>query len=145
MWWEQRNFETKNELQKTALGERHHAAAGDDEVVEDTGVHEGQRLAQRLRQQLVGPAGLGVTRRVVVGQDHRRGVAHQGTLDDLARIDAGLGQGAAEQLLCGDHAVLRIEEQGHEDLVLQTGQGHAQVVAHGLGRGQHVALLHLLG
>ena len=46
-------------------------------MVEHTDVDQGQRGAQRLGQELVGPAGLGDTRRVVVRQDHCRSVQRQ--------------------------------------------------------------------
>ena len=46
-------------LQQTAFGERRGVAACDHDVVEHTDVDQGQRGAQRLGQELVGPAGLG--------------------------------------------------------------------------------------
>ena len=44
-------------LQQTAFGERGGVAACDHDVVEHTDVDQGQRGAQRLGQELVGPAG----------------------------------------------------------------------------------------
>jgi hypothetical protein len=45
---------------------------------------------KRLRQELVGPAGLGDAGRMVVRQDHSRGVVRQRALDDFTRVHAGL-------------------------------------------------------
>ena len=99
-----------------------------------------QRLLERLGQELVGARGLGDAGRMVVREDHRRGVVGERRLEHLARVDAGLRQRAAEQLLGGEQAVLAVEEQRHEGLVRQRGERQAQVVAHGLGRGERVAL-----
>ena len=52
-----------------------------------------------------------------MGEDHGGGVVRQGDLDHLARINARLGQGAAEQLVAGNHAMLCIEEYAHEHFV----------------------------
>ena len=46
----------------------------------------------------------------------------QAGLDDFARVDAGLRQRAAEQLLAREHAVLRVEQQADEDFVLAVGE-----------------------
>ena len=78
--------------------------------------------------------GSATPRRVVVGEDHRRGVAGERRLDDLARIDAGLRQRAAEELLGGEQPVLAVEEEPDEDLVGPRREREAQVVAHRLRR-----------
>lgn len=64
---------------------------------------------------------------------------------DLARVDAGLGEGAAEQLLEHDQPVLRIEEQHREHLVRPRADVQLHVLLHGLGRVEHGALRELLG
>src|SRR5688572_10239523 len=110
-------------LHQSALGEGDRLVAGDDEVVQDLDVDERQRLLEAARQQLVRLAGLRRAGRVVVGKDHRRRVRLERRLDDLARIDAGLRQRAAEGLLEADDAVLRVEPDADENLVLARADG----------------------
>ena len=63
---------------------------------------------------------------------------------DFARVHLGAVEGAAEQLLVGDHAVPGVEEQAGEDLVRQRPQ-LAREVGAGLRRvGQRLAALQLL-
>jgi hypothetical protein len=71
---------------------------------------------------------------VVVRQDHRRRIHGQRCLDHLARVHRGLRHRAAEHLLQRDDAVLRIEEQHAEHLVLQHTDLQAQAVLHRLRR-----------
>ena len=94
----------------------------DDEVVEDAHVHQRQRRLQRLRQELVGTARFGRPARMVVRQCYRGGVLLQRALHDLARVDRGLRQRAAEHLDRAEQPVLRVEEQHDEDFVLQAGE-----------------------
>src|SRR5437763_878300 len=61
------------------------------------------------------------------------------------RLDAGLRERAAEELLGGDHPVLRVEEDAVEAFVAEILHAQPQVRAHGRGRGEAVARLHLLG
>src|SRR5439155_27278541 len=97
-------------LQQAALGKRHGARPGDDEMVEHLDVDERERGFQRSREDLVGVAGLGDAGRVVVGEDHGGRVVLERALHDFARIDARLRERAAEKLLRRGHAVLRVEE-----------------------------------
>lgn len=62
-----------------------------------------------------------------------------------AGIDARLGERAAEKLLGGDHAVLRVEEYAVEAFVAQVLHAQPQVAAYRGGRGEAVARPHLLG
>ena len=88
---------------------------------------------QRLRQQLVGAAGLGDAGRVVVREDHRRGVARERRLDDLARVDARLRERAAEELLARDQPVLAVEEERRRTpRAAARPSSQPQVVAHRL-------------
>ena len=64
-----------------------------------------------------------------MGEDDGRRVARQGQLDDLAGIDRRLGQSAPEQLDVINQAMLGIEQHHPEDLMRQTGEAQAQVVA----------------
>lgn len=56
---------------------------------------------------------------------------------------AGLVDGALEQLDVFDQAVLLVQQQDHEDLVLERRQAQAQPVAYGLGAIEHTAVLEL--
>ena len=78
-------------LQQTALSHRQNAVAGDDEVVQNPGVNQSQCRTQRLRECLVGPAGLGNSGRMVMRQYHSSSAMSQCSLDDFARVHAGLG------------------------------------------------------
>ena len=86
-------------LDQSALGKAHQRASGNDKVVKHPHIDERQRLLQALGQKLVGPAGLGHPRRVVVGENDGSGVVGQRLLHHLPRVDRGLGQRAAEELL----------------------------------------------
>lgn len=121
-------------LQQAALRERERLVAGDDEVIEYFDLNERERFGQAAREQLVGLARLRHARGMVVGEDHGGRISAQGGFDDFTRVDAGLGQRAAEQFLGRDHTVLRVEEQRDEYLVLAGADREAQVVAHGGGR-----------
>src|SRR6266568_2359173 len=108
-------------LQQAALGKRRGARPGDDEMVEHLDVDERERGFQRSREDLGG------------------GVVLERALHDLARIDAGLRERAAEKLFRRCHAVLRVEEQHDEDFLLAPGKREAQIIAHRPRRGERVA------
>src|SRR3954464_1390656 len=59
-------------LEQPALGEGNRLVAGNDEVIEDLDLDQLERLLQVTREELGGAAGLGDSRRMVVGEDHRR-------------------------------------------------------------------------
>src|SRR6266571_287929 len=118
---------------KSTFGKTHDARPGHDEMVENLNVYEGQRRLERAGENLVGVARLGDPRGVVVGEDDGGGVRSQCGLHDFAGIDAGLRERSAEKLLDGDHAVLRVELQAHENLVRQARQLQLEQVAHGSG------------
>src|SRR6266704_5776469 len=129
----------RTKLQQPALGERHGARPGDDEMVEHLDVDERERGFQRSREDLVGVARLGDARGVVVSEDHGGRVVLERALHDLARIDARLRQSAAEKLFRRRHAVLRVEEQHDEDFLFAPREREAQIVAHRPRRGERVA------
>src|SRR5438552_10368417 len=85
--------------QQPAFGKGHRAAACDDEMVEHLNIDQGERTFQRACEDLVGMARLCDTGGVVVRENHGRRVMPQRALHNLSRINTGLGQGAAEQLL----------------------------------------------
>src|SRR5574337_1148228 len=72
--------------------------AADDEVIENLHIHQGEGLLEGTGQKFVGAAGLRHTGGMVVGEDHGRRVVLEREFDYFARVDAGLGQGAAEHL-----------------------------------------------
>src|SRR5688572_1106926 len=130
-------------LHQSALGEGDRLVAGDDEVIQDLDVDERQRLLEAAGQQLVRPARLCRAGRVVVGEDHRRRVYLEGRLDDLARVNAGLRQRAAEWLVEADDPVLRVEPDADEHLLLPRADGKAKIVAHGRRRSEQRSRLEL--
>src|SRR5882672_4520253 len=106
-------------LEQAALGERYRSArTGNDDVVEHLDVDQRERIAQCAGEQFIGPAGLGRAGRMVMRQDDGGSVEAQRFLDDLTWKNAGLCQGAVEQIAVFDQVVLRIQEEGGEDLVL---------------------------
>jgi hypothetical protein len=76
-------------------------------------------------------------RRVVVREDDGARTELERALDDLARIDAGLRERAAEHRLEREQAVLRVEEQHGEHLVPRWPELQAQVVLDALRRIEH--------
>src|SRR2546421_8897584 len=69
--------------QQPPLRERHRSRAGNDEVIEGLDLDQRQRLLERLRQQLVGPAWLSNARRMVVREDDACGVVAKRGLHDF--------------------------------------------------------------
>jgi len=113
-------------------------------VVQDAHVDQRERLLQLAGKQLIGLRGLGHAGRMVVGEDDCGGIGRERRFDHFPRVHARLGQGAAEQLLRANHAVLRIEEQAHEGLVRPRAEQQTQVIAHRAGGGQGRAGTQLL-
>ena len=72
-------------------------------------VDQRQRLLQVPGEGLVGGAGLGQARGVVVRDDHGGGMVAQRFAHDFARIDRGLRQGAAREFTAGDQAQLAVQ------------------------------------
>src|SRR5579863_3528825 len=84
------------------LAEREARPVANDEVIEHPHVQQGERLLETAGNELIRLARLEHARRVVVGEDHRRGVVVQRLAQDLARVHAGSIDGAAKQLLEGN-------------------------------------------
>jgi len=78
-------------------------------MIEQPDVDQPEGVAYAQRDAFVGKARLGNARRVVVGDDHRRRVPQQRLFHDLARIDAGTVDRAAEQLFELDQPVTVVE------------------------------------
>ncbi len=107
-------------------------------------VDQREGVLEAAGKQFVGLAGLGDTRRVVVGKYDRGRVGRERGFHHLPRVDAGLAEGAAEQFFGAQDAVLGVEKQGDEYLVLPRAQREAQVVAHRAGRGEGASRAHFL-
>ena len=60
----------KQSLNQSSLGEGKRRTARDDEMIQDLDVYQGQGLLERLRQHLIGMAGLGYARWVVMRESH---------------------------------------------------------------------------
>src|SRR5712671_4354262 len=125
-------------LKQAALGKRHGARPGDDEMVEHLNVDQSECAFQGAGEDLVGMARLGDAGGVVMSENHRRGVMLERALHDLARVNARLGQRAVEQLLAGDDAMLRVQKKHHEYLLFAPAECKAQVVAHRPRRRQRI-------
>src|SRR6266496_2647074 len=74
-------------LDKSPFGKRHRARSGHDEMVENPHVDQGQRLFEVLRQQFIGTARFRYSRGVVMRKHDCGGIARQGVLHHLARVD----------------------------------------------------------
>ncbi len=74
-------------------------------------------------------AGLGNTRRVVVGEDNRRCIMVQSAFDHFPGIDCRPVNGAPEQLLKLHHMVLVIQEQAAKNFTLATLESGPEIVA----------------
>jgi len=108
-------------------------------MVQHLDIDQRQRLPQVAGQQLVRLTGLRHARGMVVGEDHRCGVARQRFLDDFAWIDAGLGEGSAKGLFGAHDLVLRIQPNAHEYFVLAMRKREPQVIAYRARRSQGVS------
>ena len=100
-------------------------------------------FATSLRHLDVVARRLGVARGMIVHQDQRGGVERQRALDDLARIDRRVVDGAALLHLVGDQHVLAVEEEDAELLGLLVRQSGVAVVDELLPVGQHRHVLDL--
>ena len=113
--------------------ERKRCAPRNDEMVEHFDIHHAEGFLELARKQFVCLAGLRYTGRMVVGEDDCGRVGFEGCLDDLARLDAGLRERAAKQFFAREHAMLRVEEDHDEYLVLAATERKPEIVADRLG------------
>ena len=120
------------------------STAGHDKVIQHPDVDQGQRLLQRLRQQLVGPARFSDTRGMVVRENRCGCVILQHELHDLPRIDRRLRQRSAKAFVHAQQPILGIEREHDERLVLATAKMPMQVVADGFGRAETILPTQLL-
>ena len=114
-------------------------------MVEDAHVNQRQGVAEPGGNQFICLRGLRDSARVVVGEDHCRGIAGERLLHDLAGVDAGAVHGAAEERGELDDAVAVVEEEDREDFVLEGSQVEAQVLAGVAGARERAAAANALG
>src|SRR5258706_12172504 len=115
-------------LKQAALGKRHGARPGDDEMVEHLYVDQSERAFQGAGEDLVGMARLGDAGGGVMRENHRRAVMLELALHDLPTVKARLGQRSLGQFLAGDDAMLRVQEKHHEYLLFAPAECKAPVV-----------------
>jgi hypothetical protein len=72
-------------------------------------------------------AGGGIAAGVGVEQDEAGGAAQQALLEDLARLDRGAVDGAAEDLLVGEEVATDVEEEGSHYLLVALLVAQAEV------------------
>ena len=102
-------------------------------MIQQPHLHQGQRLLQARGDGAVGGGGLGISRGMVVADDHRRGVVGQRPAHDFARVDLGAVDRALEQLLERQRAMAGIQEQRGEDLVSASAQALGEIAAGRVG------------
>ena len=90
----------------------------------------------------VGPGRLGIATGMIVHRDERSGVEDQGTLQDLARVNGRVIDGAALLHLVGDEIVLAVKEQDSKLFDLLVGHCSLQVGDQRLPIAEHRAASH---
>ena len=114
-------------------------------MIEHPDVHQGQGVPQTSGNQFVGLAGLGDAGRVIVGQDHGRGIAAERQLDDLAGMDTGAVNRATENLVKSNDSVAIVQEQAAKDLMFAVPKPSPKEFPGGPRIGQRRAGQHLFG
>ena len=81
-----------------------------NDVIQYPGADHVESVLEDGGQRSIGLARFGVTRGMVVYQNHGCGIVLQGDLDYLSRVYAGTIQRASEQLSKADYPVFSIEQ-----------------------------------
>jgi hypothetical protein len=100
-------------------------------VIEQPDIDERQRVAQAVRDDLIGLAWLGNSRRMIVGEYDGRGAMAQRLSDDLARVYAGAIDRAAKELLKSGQTVAVVEIKAAEHFVRTISQSRHEKIARG--------------
>lgn len=103
-------------------------AVGDDDVVEETDVHQLAGTGKGLGEVVVHLAGMQTARGVVVAHGHDGGVGQQGFLHEDADVDQHFADAAVGDALLLDEAVVLVHEQQPELLDVEVLQHGAHVV-----------------
>ena len=119
-------------LQQSSLGEAQCLAAGDDQMIEDSDIHQRQGFAKAPRDEFVSVAGFGDSAWVVVAEDDGRGVVPEGFLNDFARVHGGTVNCSPEEFLTGNQPMTGVEVDQREDFVLALRQAGHEVIGRGL-------------
>src|SRR6056297_2014546 len=119
-------------LEQAAFGEADAGGVTHHQVIQHADIDECERVPESPGDHFVGLAGLGDAGGVIMRQDQRGGILRQGALDDLARVDAGAVDGAAEQFLEKNHAVAVVQVQAAEHLVRQVPETRPEEPSHGI-------------
>lgn len=99
----------------------HDAIACNQKVVEQADVTDVEGGVQGDGQAVIGATRQGVATRMVMGDDHGRGIVREGGLDDLPRGHLRTPQATPEHPLNINQLTAQIEIQHQKDLVLKTG------------------------
>src|SRR5438445_11768849 len=100
-------------------------------MIEHAHIDERQRAFEFGSDVAIGLTGFGHTGRMVMREDHGRGVVRETTSHDFARMYAGAVDGATEQFLERNHAMALVEEQAGEYLVRMRADARAQEIGGG--------------
>ena len=103
--------------QQPTLGERRHRLPN-HEVIDHLHIDQTKSGLQLTRDNHIRLRRLGMARRMVVRENYSGGVVLQCRLHDLARMHGGAGGRTSEQLEVLDQAIVSIQQDHREDLVL---------------------------
>ena len=99
-------------------------------MIDQAHAHHVRRLVHAPGEQQVLGAGERVAARVGMEEHHAGGAAQQALLEDLARLDGGAVQGAAEDLRVAEQAVPDVEEERSHHLLVALVVAQGQVAHH---------------
>jgi len=116
-------------LEEPPLREAGGIVAGDNDVIEDSNIDEGEGLLDALGDHFVCLGRFGDSARVVVGQDDGGGVMFESFLEDFAGVYGGAVDGAAEEVLASDQAMARVEVDQRKHLMRALRESGHQVVS----------------
>ena len=88
-----------NTSEQASFGEGNTLTIANDQVIENTNIHQGQGLLEALGDAQIGLAGLGDPGGMVVGEDDGGGAEFEGASYHLPWVDAGAVEGAIEEFL----------------------------------------------
>src|SRR5438093_1444596 len=115
-------------LEHAALLEGDEAVVAEDDVVEELNAEESAALVEAEGDAAVFGAGAGVAAGVVVDDDDGGGAGDDGVFEHLARVDEAAVKDADGDDAGLHHAVLGVEQEAAEVLLLQVAHlGHEEV------------------
>ncbi len=123
-------------LQQAVLGKGKAFPVPHDEVVQQPHVNQSQRLPEPSRNPFIRLAGLNRSGRMVVRDDDRDCIVHEGLTDYLAWVNARAVDSSAENLLKSKQSVAIVQKQATKDLVMPVPELGQQKPACGVGRRQ---------